>query len=44
MLSIFTRGKGAKAEATAKPLPLVTMGSEVPAPRTCPDAQPFRMV
>lgn len=38
MLSIFTRGKGAKAEATAKPLPLVTMGSEVPDPTLCPEA------
>ena len=38
MLSLFTKVKGAKADATAKPFTFVTRGSEVPAPRTCPEA------
>ena len=38
MLSVFTRVKSAKAETTGKLFTLVTTGSEVPAPRTCPEA------
>lgn len=37
MLSIFTKVKGAKADATVKPFTFVTMGSEVPDPMLCPD-------
>ena len=38
MLSLFTKVKSAKAETTAKLFTFVTRGSEVPAPRTCPEA------
>ena len=42
MLSLFTKVKSAKAEATVKLFTFVTRGSEVPAPRTCPEADYFK--
>lgn len=42
MLSLFTKVKGAKADATVKPFTFVTRGSEVHAPRTCPEADYFK--
>ena len=38
MLSLFTKVKSAKPETTGKLFTFVTRGSEVPAPRTCPEA------
>lgn len=42
MLSVFTKVKSAKAETTVKLFTFVTTGSEVPAPRTCPETDYFQ--